>query len=158
MAKKNRMSPFSVVVLIFSLLSVALFGVFLVYGIWMTSVYSNLRVPFPEGTQIIQETDTHRGFFRSKGIAVVVAYIPENYMQEFGNRLEVKGFAEGPPVGPARELLSAVEEVRYILDSSNTMVNYEDEALALVERPFSDCSAAIYDLDTGVFCYVEYDE
>ena len=156
--KKTRVSLFSIVVLILSFFSIVFFSAFLVYGIWMTSVYSNFRVPFPEGTQILRETDTHRGFFRSKGITVVVAIIPEDHIQEFGDRLKVRDFSSHSPVGPARDLLSTVEEVRHILDSPNTMVNYEDEALALVEEPFSDCSAAIYDLETGLFCHIEYDE
>ena len=69
-----------------------------------------------------------------------------------------KDFSSGPPVGPAYELLSSIEAAAQILDSSNTMVNYEDEAIAIVEEPFSDCSAAIFDLKTGLFCYMEYDE
>ena len=156
--KKTRVSLFSIVALILSFFSIAFFIAFLVYGIWMTSVHSNLRVPFPEGTQILRETDTHRGFFRSKGIAVVVAVIPEDHIQEFGDRLKARDFSRISPVGPGRDLLSSVEEVGHILDSPNTMFNYEDEALALVEEPFSDCSAAIYDLETGLFCHIEYDE
>lgn len=156
--KKTRVSLFSIAVLILSFLITAFLSTFLVYGIWTTSVYSNLRVSLPEGTQILRETDTHQGFFRSKGIAVVIALIPENHIQEFGERLKARGFSRNSPVGPGRELLSSVEEVRHILDAPNTMVNYEDEALALVEKPFSDCSAAIYDLDTGLFCHIEYDE
>jgi len=156
--KKTRVSLFLIVVLILSFIITAFLGAFLVYGIWMTSVYSNLRVPFPEGTQILWETDTHQGFFRSKGVAVVVAIIPEDHIQEFGDRLKARDFSRNSPVGPGRELLSSVEEVRHILDSPNTLFNYEDEALAFVEEPFSDCSAAIYDLETGLFCFVEYDE
>lgn len=151
---KRHVSPFVLSMLIFGLL----FSTVLVYGVWTTSVCSDLRVLFPDGTQIIQETDTHQGFFRSKGIAVVVAQIPEAHIQEFGNELRNKDFSSGPPVGPAHELLSSIEAAAQILDSSNTMVNYEDEALAIVEEPFSDCSAAIYDLDTGLFCFIEYDE
>lgn len=131
---------------------------FLVYGIWSTSVYPNSIVPFPDGTQILQETDTHQGFFRSKGIRVIVAQIPEDYIFAFANRLRAKGFVLGPPAGPAYELLATIEEAKNVLDSSNTLFNYEDEALAFAEEPFSDCSAAIYDLETGLFCFIEYDE
>lgn len=131
---------------------------FLVYGIWSTSVHPNSIVPFPEGTQILRETDTHQGFFRSKGITVIVAQIPDPYIQAFGNRLRGEWFSDGPPIDRARDLLAAIEETKDILDSPNTLFNYEDEALAFVEEPFSDCSAAIYDLETGLFCFVEYDE
>ena len=131
---------------------------FLVYGIWSTSVHPNSIVPFPKGTQILRETDTHQGFFRSKGIAVVVAQIPENNIVAFADRLRAEDFSFGPPAGPAYELLATIEEAKYILDSPNTLFHYEDEALAFVEEPFSDCSTAIFDLETGLFCFLEYDE
>lgn len=131
---------------------------FLVYGIWSTSVYPNSIVPFPEGTQILREEDTHEGFFRSKGITVIVAQIPEDYIFAFANRLRAEDFSFGPPAGPAYELLATIEGTKNILDSSNTLFNYEDEALAFVEEPFSDCSAAVYDLESGLFCFIEYDE
>lgn len=146
------------IVLLLTLFAVLPPCAFLVYGIWSTSVYPNSIVPFPEGTQILRQTDTHQGFFRSKGIAVIVAQIPENYILTFANRLRAEEFSSGPPAGPAYELLATIEEAKDILDSPNTLFNYEDEALAFVEEPFSDCSTAIYDLETGLFCFLEYDE
>ena len=154
---KNRIFSF-VLMMIVGFWPVLLLGAFLVYGIWSTSVYPNSIVPFPEGTQILRQTDTHQGFFRSKGIAVVVAQIPEKYILAFANRLRAEEFSSGPPAGPAYELLATIEEAKDILNSSNTLFNYEDEALAFVEEPFSDCSTAIYDLETGLFCFIEYDE
>jgi len=146
------------IVLLLTLFAVLPPCAFLVYGIWSTSVYPNSIVPFPEGTQILRQTDTHQGFFRSKGIAVIVAQIPENYILTFASRLRAEEFSSGPPAGPAYELLATIEEAKDILDSPNTLFNYEDEALAFVEEPFSDCSTAIYDLETGLFCFLEYDE
>ena len=146
------------IVLLLTLFAVLPPCAFLVYGIWSTSVYPNSIVPFPERTQILRQTDTHQGFFRSKGIAVIVAQIPENYILTFASRLRAEEFSSGPPAGPAYELLATIEEAKDILDSPNTLFNYEDEALAFVEEPFSDCSTAIYDLETGLFCFLEYDE
>ncbi|MBE6972858.1 MAG: hypothetical protein E7440_03130 [Ruminococcaceae bacterium] len=146
------------IILLLTLFTVLPPCAFLVYGIWSTSVHPNSIVPFPEGTQILRETDNHQGFFRSKGIAVIVAQIPEDYIQAFGNRLKEEWFSAGPPIGRARDLLATIEETKDILDSPNTLFNYEDEALAFLEEPFSDCSTAIYDLETGLFCFLEYDE
>ena len=131
---------------------------FLVYGIWSTSVHPNSIVPFPEGTQILRETDTNQGFFRSKGVAVLVAQIPEESIRVFGMRLRGEGFSAGPPSEAACELLYPVEEIGHILDSSNTIYHYEDDAFAFIEEAFSDCFAVIYDLETGLYCHVEYDE
>ena len=36
-------------------------------------------------------------------------------------------------------------------------VTYQDEAVAFIEEAYSDWFTAIYDLDTGLFCYIECD-
>ncbi len=115
-------------------------------------------MPFPEGTQIIQQTDTHQGLFRRKGITVVVVQIPEPYIQAFGDKLRNKEFISGHLVGEALELLCTVEMARDILDSENTLYTFDDGAIAFVEEPFSEWEAAVYDLETGLFCCIEYDE
>lgn len=129
-----------------------------VYVDWSANLPKHVNVPLPEGTQIIKKTDTHKGFFRREGVAVLVAQIPEESIREFGSRLLSEGFIALPPVGMAHDLLYAVEEVRPILDLPTVISHYEDDAVAFVEEAFSDCSAAIYDLDSGLFCFIEYDE
>ncbi len=94
---------------------------------------------------------------KKRAFLEAVSQIQEDCMLEFEKTLRDKGFSVGPPVGSAYNLLATVEVTGDFLDSRRTMVTYEDEALALVEEPFSDCSAAIYDMDTGLFCHVEYD-
>jgi len=59
----------------FLLCLVTLVG-FLIYGSWSFNRGFDWKVPFPEGTQIIQKRDTHRGLFRTKGSAVMIAKIP----------------------------------------------------------------------------------
>ena len=156
--KKRRVSLFSFAVLIPPFLITAFLGAFLVYGVWATNRPHDWKVPFPEGTQILEKSDTHQGIFRRKGISVVVAKIPESHIRSYGNRLRRADFASGRPMGMAPELLGNVEAIKDSLDSKNTLYTYRDEAIALIEEPFSDWFAAIYDLDTGIFCYVEYDE
>ena len=129
-----------------------------VYVVWNANSPKHVNVLFPEGTQIIRKTDTHKGFFRREGIAVLVAQIPEGFIQGFGAQLRSEGFIALPPVGTARDLLYTVEEVRHILDSPTAMSHYEDDAIAFIEEAFSDGFAVIYDLETGLYCHVEYDE
>ena len=57
-----------------------------------------------------------------------------------------------------KKLLENIEAAADALDSANTLYTYQDEAIAFVEEPFSDWFAAIFDLETGLFCYIEYDE
>lgn len=140
------------------LLGVTLVCAFLAYGIWTTNMAFDEMVPFPEGTQIIRKTDTHQGVFRRKGTAVAVVRIPENSIQTYADRLRMCDFSEGQPMGLAPELLADIEETADILEAPNTLYTFRDGALALVEEPFSEWFAAIYDLDSGLFCYIEYDE
>ncbi len=156
--KKTRISLSVFVGLLLAFLNLLLFCAFLVYGVWSTNQPPNWGEPFPEGTQIIHQIDTHQGIFRREGVAVLVAQIPERYVQTFGNRLRNEGFHSGNLMGESWELLCAIEAAREILDSENTLCNFDDGAIAFVEEPFSEWEAAIYDLETGLFCFVEYDE
>ena len=156
--KKMRISLPALIVLVLSFFSLALFCAFWGYGAWSMNQPHDWKVPFPEGTQLLEKSDTHQGFFRSKGISVVVAKIPESHIRSYGDRLRKADFASGRPMGMAPELLGHVEAIMDSLNSENTLYTYRDEAIALIEKPFSDWFAAIYDLETGLFCYIEYDE
>ncbi len=148
----------SVLMILVGLSPMLLLGAFLTYGIWSTNLPPNWGKPYPEGTQIIQQTDTHQGIFRRKGIAVGVVQIPVPYIQAFGDKLLNEEFRSGHLMGEAWELLCTVETARDILDSENTLYNFDDGAIAFIEDPFSEWEAAVYDLETGLFCYIEYDE
>ena len=160
--KKNRISTYPlfvwVLIFLFVLLPLLLFCGILVYGIWTTNLPPNWGTPFPEGTQTIQQTDTHQGVFRRKGIRVVVAQVPETCIQQFGDRLRDEGFISGRPLGLTREQLDAIETARDILGAPNTLYNFDDGAIAFIEEPCSDWAVAMYDLDTGLFVCMEYDE
>lgn len=155
MRKKNA---FRYTVLLVCFLYMILIVGSCVYVEWNANAPKHVNVLFPEGTQIIRKTDSHKGFFRREGVAVLVAQIPEESIWEFGARLRNEGFIALPPVGRARDLLCTVEEVRHILDSPTAISYYEDDAVAFIEEAFSDCFAVIYDLETGLYCHVEYDE
>ena len=155
--KKKKDYVLRVVLLLDFLCVLFYFSVF-VYGVWTMNMAFERKVPFPEGTQIIQKNDTHQGIFRGQGVAVVVAKIPEDHIQSFGDRLRREHYSSGRPYGMAPELLGDIEAAKEILDSENTLYTYHDEAIALIEEPFSDWFTAIYDLETGLFCFMEYDE
>lgn len=133
------------------------FGV-LMYGIWTTKWPPSWGKPFPEGTQIIQQTDTHQGFFRWKGLRVEVVRIPEQHIQEFGDRLRREGFIPARPGEQFEEFLNTVETAEGNFDSWDVLSNFSDGSIAFIEEPCSDWERAAYDLKTGIFCIIEYDE
>ena len=156
--KKSRISTYPlfiwVLIFFFVLLPLLLFCGILVYGVWTMNMPFDWKVPFPEGTQIIQQTDTHQGLFRREGIAVMVAKIPEQHIQSYGDRLRRWDFSSGCPFP---DLFSSIEAAKDILDAPNTLYTYQDEAVAFIEEAYSDWFTAIYDLDTGLFCSIECD-
>ena len=157
--KKRHFSLSALLGLSLAFFNLMLFCTFLVYGVWSTNQPPNWGQPFPEGTQIIQRTDTHRGFFRRKGIAVLVVQIPEDYIREFGNRLRAEGFTSGHcSVDWALEELETIDLAKDILESKYTIHNFDDGAIAFIEEPCSDWEVAVYDLVTGLYCCIEYDE
>ena len=145
------------VVLILNLLSSILIFAFLIYGIWCTNSPSHVNIQFPQGTQFLQETDTHRGVFRRKGITIIVAQIPTDSIQIFGTYLKREGFWDGYPYAEPRQRLEIIAETKIALESDNILWTYRDEAIALIEEPYSDYFAAIYDLETGLLCCIEHD-
>ena len=140
------------------LLPLLLIGGFGFFLFWTSTNPSHVNVVFPGGTQIIEQTDTHRELFRREGIAIGVAQIPETHIQMFADELRKEDFSSAPLSYVARDLLSSIDGINDTLTSENILWTYRDEATAVVEEPFSDCFAAIFDLDTGLLCWVEYDE
>ena len=157
--KKTRISLSVFVGLLLAFLNLLLFCAFLVYGVWSTNQPPNWGEPFPEGTQIIHQTDTHQGAFRRKGIAVRVVQVPKDCIREFGNRLRAEGFTSGHySVDWALEELESIDAAKDVLESKYTIHNFADGAIAFVEEPCSDWEVAVYDLMTGLFCCIEYDK
>lgn len=146
------------VVLLLDFLCVLLFFVVCVYVVWNVNYPAHVNVPFPEGTKIVRKTDTHQVFFRTNGTAITVAQIPQESVQSFGNRLIGVGFWDGYPYDEPYQRLEMIPEAKVALKSENILWTYEDDAFALIEESYSDYFAAIYDLETGILCCIEYDE
>lgn len=157
MNHKRKNSPFRIILIIIAL-AFCLPLAFEMYAIWSMNAPSHINVVFPYGTQIIRETDTHRGFFRRKGTAITVAQIPQDSVQAFGNRLMEENFWEGSPYSEPHKKLEIIPEAMPVLKSENILWTYRDEAVAFIEEPYSDYFAAVYDLKTGLLCCIEYDE
>ncbi len=51
-----------------------------------------------------------------------------------------------------------IPEAKTALESDNILWTYQDEAFALIEESYSDYFVAVYDLESGLLCCVEYDE
>lgn len=145
-------------VLLMDFLCVLLFFVVCVYVVWNANSPAHVNVPFPEGTQIIRKTDTHQGFFRRQGTAITVVQIPAESAQAFGNRLIGAGFWDGYPYDEPYQRLELIPEAKAALKSDHILWTYEDDAFALIEESYSDYFAAVYDLETGLLCCIEYDE
>ncbi len=146
------------VVLLLAFLCVFSVFTLLMYVFWSMNAPSHVNVSLPYGTQILQKIDTHQGFFRRQGIAITVAQIPEDSVQTFGDRLIEEGFWEGYPYDEPRRRLEIIAEAKNTSESDVVLWTYRDEAVALVEEPYSDYFVAVYDLETGLLCCLEYDE
>ena len=125
---------------------------------WVETRPTTLPVDFPKGTQIIEKIDTHQGFFREKGVTVVVAEGPPESRQSFAQQLREEEFIDFYPLDQVREILETVESAAPLLEAERVLWTFHDDTLVFTGEPFSDYFAAAYDEETGLCCYVEYDE
>lgn len=125
--------------------------------VWSNNTPSTLGVSLPEGTKIIEQTDTHKGLFRKKGVAVSVVQIPLESRYEFEQLLVEANFWDGPIGYDVSVEMEGMEEIATLLKAENILWTYRDEAIAFAEEPFSDYFIAVYDVETGICGCVEYD-
>ncbi len=125
---------------------------------WTGSRPTTLPVDFPEGTQIIEKIDTHQGFFREKGVTAVAVQIPPESRQLFAQQLREADFSESSPSYVACEALETLESAAPLLEAERVLWTFYDDTVIFTGDPFSDYFAAAYDEETGLCCYVEYDE
>ena len=129
----------------------------LLLSVWSSRIPSDIGTPFPEGTQIVEQIDTHQGFFRQTGVSIVVAQIPAEHALSFGEQLRAEEFIVFTPLDHVQEVLKTADAAAPFLEGKYILWTYRDEALALVEEAYSDYFAAMYDEETGLYCGVEYD-
>lgn len=109
----------------------------------------------PEGFQIIEMSDTHE--FRD-GTTFVAAYIPPEASEAFAQKLQGRNFVETPITEDVIWELSGVSEAEATLNVVNGLWHFKDDTPEqfLGERCY-DYTVMIYDLDTGIFYYIESD-
>lgn len=110
--------------------------------------------PYPEGTQIIQEVGTRRRWLREGGDAVIVAQIPPEAAEKFGEEMQW-GLWSAPPSRRLREVMADVEGVSEVLDSERLLWKYYVITDHVVEGPHKEYCAEAYDPETGIYCYLE---
>lgn len=155
--KKTRMSLISAV-LVFVL--VHFWPLFLgVYIIWHSTAPEKLDIPFPEGTEVLEQWDTHKDLFRTEGTAVNVVRIPQDQRVSFYWQLRDAGFSvETPSIATLEQISTAKHpDVASSVSSQSVVWLYRFSGFEFVVSPFPDCFAAIYDPSSGVCCCVEYD-
>ncbi len=154
--KKDRSMLYAVIA------GAVLFGLplLLVFCIVLNSTApEKLDVPFPEGTEILEQWDTHEGLLRTKGTAVVVARIPQEHRIDFLTALRSEELSTGWPSEEAKDLFRFAEHpgVSDAVHSEYRFWTYRRSRVNFSSGPIRDGFAAIYDPLSGILCCVEYD-
>lgn len=138
--------------------TILLWGTIL-YAIWCMQAPPSFG-PFPPNTEILQQTDTHKGLFRTKGTYVVVAQIAPEHIDSFVDQLMNHGVSWGFSPDTARELLAPADNIDILFEPEKhrgVLWTLEDGTIAFTGEPFSDYYVAAFDMDSGLFCAVEFD-
>lgn len=152
--KKNGLCAF----VFFCFLPAILLCYVCIYAVWCTNAPPSFG-DFPPNTEILQQTDTHKGFFRSKGTYVVVAQISPEYIYSFSKQLADHGITSEFYADTARELLAPADNIDVLFDPvkrHGVLWKLEIDGFPAPGEPF-DYYAAAFDLDSGLFCAVEVD-
>ena len=132
--------------------------VFILWGVRDTNAPTTPGVSLPVGSQVLQVTDTHTGFFRTTGVAAVLIQVPPEQCGLFADYLLTEGFVESPYGEFGRgKLDSAGWVVDEFGQPDEVLWFFEDNTIAFTGEPFSDYYAAAFDMDSGLFCAVEFD-
>jgi len=138
------------------------FAVFvLVAGWFITHIdqENHVRVPiehlFPEGTQVIEESDSHE--FRD-GTALTVVRIPQETSENFAQELQRQNFVETPITESVQWALTGVPEAEASLKVTNGLWYFSDDTPEQFRgEQYHNYTFMIYDLDTAICYYIEYD-
>ena len=143
-----------------ALLPIFLVGGFFVYAIWNANSPSTIGVPLPPDTQILKQTDTHSGFFRTKGTAVLIAQIPSTKIDFFADQLLTVGVSPYFPDDVAHEKLAPAGNIDSLFEPGKQRGicwEFRTETTIFVDEDGSDYFAAAFDLNTGLLYCVEVD-
>ena len=138
------------------------FAVFTLISGWLIAhneQETHVRIPidylFPGGTQIIDESDSHE--FRD-GTALAVARIPQESSENFAQELQRQNFVETPIAEDVQWALTGVPEAETSLKVTNGLWYFSDDTPEQFRgKQYHNYTFMIYDLDTAICYYIEYD-
>ena len=111
---------------------------------------------FPDGYQIIEKRDSHGGF-HGDGVAFLAVQIPEESSQDFARLLQEENFTDSELPEPIQSQLRTDSETCMASDILNAFWLFEDESPEGNHGMYTNYILHIYDLDTGIYYYMEYD-
>ena len=127
-----------------------------VFVIWAITTPSTIGIDFPEGTQIIEERDSHGGFL-GDGVTLIAAQIPPETSEDFIQILWEKGFTDAPISEDIRYKLQNDPETCMAAEVFNGLWWFEEESPADCLGEYTNYTFHAYDLDTSIYYYIEYD-
>lgn len=123
---------------------------------WDSHVGSPVDYLFPEGTQIIEERDSHGGF-HGDGVAFLSAQIPPEASQDFAFLLQERNFTDLAVPEDIQYQLRIDPETCIAADIPNCLWWFEDESPADCLGEYTNYTFHAYDLDNGIYYYIEFD-
>ena len=148
----------------FAMLYAVLAGFLLFFGIPFTLiVWATVREdnrPYrllPDGAQIIEQRDSHGGFL-GDGVSFMSVQIPLKDSAEFVQQLKEKGFTDAPVPEDIRGKVSGDKETCEAADIAHALWWFRDDSpddVCLL--CYTNYTFQIYDLNTGIYYYIEYD-
>lgn len=124
---------------------------------WDSHVGSPVDYLFPEGTQIIEERDSHGGF-HGDGVAFLSAQIPPEASQDFALLLQERNFTDLAVPEDIQYQLRIDPETCIAADISNSLWWFEDESPDDCLGEYTNYTFHAYDLDNGIYYYyIEFD-
>ena len=124
-------------------------------GSWYNSRDFDRYFSFLEGTEY-KHTDSHGGFL-GDGVTMIVAQIPEEASPEFIQLLWEKGFTDTPVPEDIQYQLRIDPETCMAADISHSLWWFEDESPADCLGEYTNYTFHAYDLDNGIYYYIEFD-
>ena len=138
------------------------FAVFILVAGWFiihidrgNHVHVPIEHLFPEGTQVIEESDSHE--FRD-GTALAAVQIPPEASENFAQNLRRQNFVETPIAEDVQWTLTGVSEAEASLKVTNGLWYFSDDTPEQFRgEQYHNYTFMMYDLDTAICYYIEYD-
>ncbi|MBQ2830872.1 MAG: hypothetical protein IJF15_07670 [Oscillospiraceae bacterium] len=146
----------------FTMLYAVLAGFLLFYGIPITlivwsAVSEDDRIFFPETAQIIEQRDSHGGFL-GDGVSFMSVQIPLKDSAEFVQQLKENGFTDEPVPESIRKKVRGDEETCAAADIAHAIWWFRNDHVDSVSPSvYTNYTFRVYDLNTGIYYFIEYD-